>query len=280
MENYVFIAVLVAAALHAGWNSTVKLGIDRVSAVLLLAIVQAAVAIPILPFIQLPTAAAIPWIIFAAVLHTGYKVFLVQAYANADLSQVYPLARGTAPLIVTLFSIFVLGVSFGNEAMIAILLISAGILLMAIKGNQVGRMSNKAVFYAIGTAGFTASYTLVDGLGARIAETSSGFILWMVIGDAIGMVIFAFLVRGPSAFSLLLPNWKIGSAAGIMSLGSYWIAIWAFTQAPIALVATLRESSILFATLIAVFILREDVTRWRLIAVGFIAAGGAMHESW
>lgn len=276
MENHVFAAVLVAAFLHAGWNSVVKVGLDRVSTVLLLALVQAVIALPILPFMTQPAKESWPWIITAAVLHTGYKLFLVQAYAHADLSQAYPLARGTAPLIVALFSVAFLGVSFDHVSLLAILAISFGILLMAAKGSAAGRMRGKALVYAIGTAGFTASYTLVDGIGARIAGTSSGFILWMVLGDAVGMIAYAAWTRGATAFPPLLPAWRTGIAAGAMSLGSYWIAVWAFTQAPIALVAALRESSILFAILIAAFVLREPVNLWRWAAASAIASGVAL----
>lgn len=279
METRVFLAVLIAAFLHAGWNSVVKVGLDRVSTVLLLALVQAVIALPILPFVAQPAKEAWPWIIAAAVLHTGYKLFLVQAYAHADLSQAYPLARGTAPLIVALFSVTFLGVSFDLASLTAILAISLGILLMAAKGSSAGRMRGKALFYAIGTAGFTASYTLVDGIGARIAGTSSGFILWMVLGDAVGMIAYAAWTRGATAFPALLPAWKTGIAAGAMSLGSYWIAVWAFTQAPIALVAALRESSILFAVLIAAFVLREQVSGWRWASACAIACGVALMKA-
>lgn len=175
-----------------------------------------------------------------------------------------------------LFSVAFLGVTFDLASLVAIFLISAGILLMASKGSTAGRMRGKALFFAVGTAAFTACYTLVDGIGARIAGTSSGFILWMVIGDAVGMVAYALWARGSSAFPRMLPAWKTGIAAGAMSLGSYWIAVWAFTQAPIALVAALRESSILFAVLIAAFVLREPVSGWRWLSAATIAGGVAL----
>ncbi|OCW59146.1 DMT family transporter [Hoeflea olei] len=273
MENHVFAAVLAAALLHAGWNSVVKLGLDRGATVLLLAVVQAVIALPILPFVSQPATEAWPWIVAAAALHVGYKLFLVEAYAHADLSQAYPLARGTAPLIVTVVSFAFLGVSFAPSALLAILAISLGIVAMAVKGGSGRRMGGKALFYAIGTAVFTASYTLVDGIGARVAGTSSGFILWMVVGDALGMIAYAAWARGPAAFSAMAPAWKTGIAAGAMSLGSYWIAVWAFTQAPIALVAALRESSILFAVIIAALVLREPVSGWRWASAGAIACG-------
>lgn len=185
----------------------------------------------------------------------------------------------TAPLIVTLVSVTFLGVSLDPVSLLAILCISAGILVMAARGSADGRMRGKALFYAMGTAGFTAAYTLVDGVGARIAGASSGFILWMVIGDAIGMIVYTFWRRGRAAFPAVLPAWKTGVAAGAMSLGSCWIAVWAFTQAPIALVAALRESSILFAILIAAFVLREPVSRWRWLSALAIAGGVALMKA-
>ncbi|MCZ4354108.1 DMT family transporter [Roseovarius aestuarii] len=273
MQTHVFIAILVAALLHAGWNSIVKLDLDRRTSVLLLAIVQAIVALPILPFVPQPANPAWAWIAAAALLHTGYKVFLVEAYSRVDLSQAYPLARGSAPLLVTLFSVFALGETFDSASLLGIGLISTGVFLMAIKGGHIERIQGMALFFVIGTAGFTASYTLVDGIGARIAGTSSGFILWMVIGDAIGMIAYTLLTSGSVAFHRLKPSWKTGTSAGLMSLGSYWIAVWAFTQAPIALVASLRETSILFAILISAFVLGEKVSRWRWIAGLAIFAG-------
>lgn len=273
METSVFAAVLFAALLHAGWNAAVKVGLDRFSSILLLAIVQAAIALPLLPFVPLPAPEGWWWIGAAALLHAGYKLFLIQAYAHADLSQAYPLARGTAPLIVSVVSVLFLGVVFTSLQIAAIVAISAGILVMAFKGSDTGRMKGKALFYAIGTAGFTASYTLMDGVGARVAGTPSGFILWMVIGDAMVMVAFAVATRGRGVFRALVPAWKTGLAAGAMSLGSYWIAVWAFTQAPIALVAALRESSILFAILIAALVMREPVSRWRWASALLIAGG-------
>lgn len=273
METNVFAAVLFAALLHAGWNAAVKVGLDRFSSILLLAIVQAAIALPLLPFVPLPAPEGWWWIGAAALLHAGYKLFLIQAYAHADLSQAYPLARGTAPLIVSVVSVLFLGVVFTGLQIAAIIAISAGILVMAFKGSDTGRMKGKALFYAIGTAGFTASYTLMDGVGARVAGTPSGFILWMVIGDAMVMVAFAVATRGRGVFRALVPAWTTGLAAGAMSLGSYWIAVWAFTQAPIALVAALRESSILFAILIAAFVMREPVSRWRWASALLIAGG-------
>lgn len=273
MDLIVFCAVLVGALLHAGWNAALKLDIDRFAAIILLSVVQALIAIPILPFIQQPARAAWIWIAGAALLHTGYKLFLIKAYQHADLGQVYPIARGTAPLIVAAVSFAWLGETMTVTEFAAVTAISAGVLLMALGGGKARRMQPLGLAFALGTAAFTASYTLFDAVGARIAGTASGFILWMVIGDALLMTGYALATRGPATFATMRPALKVGMTAGAMSLGSYWIAIWAFTQAPVALVAALRETSILFAIVIAVTLLGERVDGWRLAAAGMIALG-------
>ncbi len=273
MEPAVFMAVLGAAALHAGWNSMIKVGLDRYSSVLLLALVQGTIALLFLPFVALPDGAAVPWLLASAVLHCGYQLFLVQAYTHADLSQAYPMARGTAPLIVTVVSALWLGAVPSLQELAAILAISGGVLALSVERSGGVRMPRKGLYYALGTACFTAAYTLADGVGARIAGTATGFIMWMMALDALLMAAIAGVVRGRSAFTRLPAAGLPGFAAGAMSLGSYWIAVWAFTQAPIALVASLRESSILFAILIAAVVMREPVSGKRWMAAGCIALG-------
>ncbi|CAG9296828.1 DMT family transporter [Celerinatantimonas diazotrophica] len=273
MDSNVYLIILLGALLHAGWNSILKLGLDRFSTVILLAIVQATIAIPLLFFATPPKLESWHLIIFAALLHTGYKIFLIRAYQVADLSQVYPVARGTAPLLLVFISIFFLGESFSNEQLLAIVAISFGIVLLTFKGNNLEVFNLKGIFFAIITACFTASYSLVDGYGAKLAESVSGFILWMVVFDAIGMIIFGIWFNGTKWFTTLYSSWKPGLLAGIMSLGAYWLTVWAFTIAPIPLVASLRESSILFASFIAVFFLKEKVNVWRWVASIFIVFG-------
>ena len=273
MDMNGFLAVLVAALLHAGWNSLVKVGSDPFSTICVATLAQAAIAVPVLIFVPAPAADAVPWIVASAVIHTGYKVFLANAYDNADLSQAYPLARGTAPIAVFLVTVLFLGAVFSHVETVAVVTISTGVVLMAFKGQYGRPMSRRSFGYVIGTAVLIASYTVVDGVGARIAGTPSGYIMWMVIGDAIGLSAFAVLVRGRSAVPGLLPAWRTGLGTGAMSLGSYWIAVWAFTIAPIALVAALRETSILFATVIAAFLIREPVGIWRWISIGLIVIG-------
>jgi drug/metabolite transporter (DMT)-like permease len=274
MDSLVFAAVLAAALLHAGWNAVVKVGLDRFSSVLLLALVQSGLALALLPFFAAPGVASWPWLAASACLHTGYKLFLIRAYQHGDLSQVYPLARGTAPLIVATVGALFLGETMTAGKTLAVLAIALGVMVMSLRGGAGrGAIPRWAFAWAMGTAAFTASYTLADAIGARLSGSVAGFTLWMFVLDGLAMLTFALLARSPSALSRLVPAWRSGLAAGTMSLLSYWIAIWAFTQAPVALVAALRETSVLFAMLIAVLILKEPAGRWRWTAAALIAGG-------
>jgi drug/metabolite transporter (DMT)-like permease len=268
----VFLAVLAAALLHAGWNALVKIGLDRFSSILSIALVVGVVALLLIPFFPIPARPAWPWVLAGSMLHTGYKLFLIRAYRHGELGEVYPLARGTAPLLVGLFGLLFLGERPTALQGAAMLAIAGGILLLA-RGSPGRRIAPQAMLYAFGTAGFTAAYTLVDGVGARMAGTAAGFILWLFLFDGLFMLGFALATRGPAALRALLPAWRPGIAAGLMSLGSYWIVVWAFTQAPLGLVAALRETSVLFALLLGAFLLNERIGAARWAAAGLILAG-------
>ena len=277
MSWTVFAAVLLAALLHAGWNAFVKAGTDRFSSILSMALFQGGIAALLLPFFGFPAEAAWPWVLLGSSLHTGYKLFLIRAYEHGDLSQVYPLARGTAPLIVAIASAALLGETPTAVRIVAVVSIAAGIMLMAKpEGGGAARLKRKGLLLALGTAAFTASYTMADGVGARIAGSASSFILWMILLDGLFMLAYALSTRGTAALAALRPSWRAGLAIGSMSLGSYWIAIWAFTQAPLALVAALRETSVLFAMVIGVFVLKEKVGVWRWLAAALILLGIAL----
>lgn len=260
--------------MHASWNAVVRVGLDRFSSILLLSMTQSALALALLPFTPTPAAAALPWIAAASLLHTGYKLFLIRAYQHGDLSQIYPLARGAAPPIVAVGGLIVLGERLPPLGWLSVVLIAGGVALMALRGGSgLGRLPGKALGYALGTAVFVAGYTLVDGQGARIAGSATAFAMWMFVGDGLVMLAYAFATRGPRAPVAVLSAWRTGLPAGALSLASYWIALWAFTRAPVALVAALRETSVLFAMLIGVLILKEEAGRWRWAAALAIAAG-------
>lgn len=277
MEPAVFLAVLFAAILHAGWNAVVKIGLDRFLSVTLISLAAGGVSALLLPFVAVPIAAAWPWLLVSCVLHTGYKLFLIQAYRTGDLGQVYPIARGAAPLIVSVVMTVVFSEHLSPPAMAGVALLVAGVWLMSAKGGRErARLEMRPVLFALATSVFIAGYTLADGLGARVNGDAHGYAVWLFVLDALLMLVILIVKRGARSVGTLLAHWRGGLAGGAMSFGSYWIAIWAMTSAPIALVAALRESSVLFAAAISVVILREPMTGWRAAAAIVIVSGIAL----
>jgi drug/metabolite transporter (DMT)-like permease len=271
----VFLAVLAAAFMHAGWNALIKVRLDPFLSISLMSLGMGAISLACLPFVAIPAGWTWLWIGLSVVLHTGYKLFLVRAYRIGDLGQVYPLARGTAPLLTALGSAVLIGEVVSPFAGMAIAVLCLGILLMSLRGAGTARLGLTTVLYALGTSGFIALYTLVDGVGGRSAPSASSYTVWLFLLDGPAMGLVCLAVRGRAALAGLLPAWRTGLGTGALSLGAYWIVIWAMTQAPIAAVAALRESSILFALVLSSVMLKERLTAWRITAAVLILAGVA-----
>lgn len=230
---------------------------------------------PLLPFTPLPTWEVWKIILLSLALHTGYKVFLVKAYTHGDMGQVYPLARGTAPALVTLAGFLFLGEQLPLTATIGILVIIAGIVSLAWRRKNVGRPgSGRAIFYALGTALFIAAYTINDGLGGRTAPSPNDYVIWLFALDGISIVAIALWRRGPA---LLRPQrgWAYGAAGGLASIVAYWVVIWAMSLAPLGPVAALRETSVVFGALISGLVLKEGLG-WRAVAAAATVAAGVI----
>lgn len=274
MEAKVFLAVMAAAALHAGWNALVKISLDRFLSASLIQIAAGLVALPLLPLVSLPVASAWPWLALSALLHIGYNVFLARAYSQGDLGQVYPLARGASPLLVTLLSLALLNDRFSGGQLAGLLILVFGLWLMALLGNHhhLG-LPRQLLGNALLTSLFIAGYSLADAHGARLNGQALNYTLWLFTLNGLVMVLVLTALRGASEWRLLAPQWRQGLLGGSMSLLAYGIVIWAMTQAPVALVSALRESSVLFALLIGSLWLHEPLPHGRLLACLVIVAG-------
>jgi drug/metabolite transporter (DMT)-like permease len=274
MTLTVFFAVLAAAAMHAAWNALIKMRGDRFASISLTSLGMSLAALPVIPFVVFPAAAVWPFIAASLAIHIGYRLFLVMAYEAGDLAQTYPLARGAAPLMTTIGAILLLAELPTPLAVLGIVLLSAGTLLMSFRGGVgLGRLDRRAVGFALTTSIFVAGYTLTDGSGARLASTASSYAAWLFLCDGLVSMAIGFYYRGRRLLPIMKTEWHIGVLTGLLSAASYWIAMWAMTKAPIASVAALRETSILFAMLISVFALREKMTGWRVAAALCIVAG-------
>jgi drug/metabolite transporter (DMT)-like permease len=264
METHVFFAVLFGAACHAGWNAFLKIKLDPFSAMALIAMMSAIVVLPIMPFLPLPPAHAWPWLAASVVCHLGYFIGLTEAYRTGDMGQVYPIAiAGT---------IFV-GELIGLRGWIGIVVLVSGVFLLSLYGGRSLKFDKRAVAFALFTAVTICGYSIVDGSGARVSGNAHAYTVWLFLLDGTMMLIFALLRRGTAFFGAVAVYWKSGLIGGVLSLAAYWIAIWAMTLAPIALVAALRETSVLFATAIAVVVLKEPLAPPRLIAALMIVTG-------
>jgi drug/metabolite transporter (DMT)-like permease len=277
MDPLVFAAVLVAAACHAGWNAAVKKGLDPLATTVAISVGSGVVAAPLVPLAGLPAVAAWPWVVASVLIHVAYFAALIESYRAGDMGQVYPIARGSAPLLTAGASVVLIGEAIGTLAWFGIVLLAGGVLLLSLRGGRdLARLDRRAVGFALFTALTICAYSLVDGTGARVSGNAHAYTVAMFAGNGIAMAAYGFVRRGPAAFADLERHWPIGLFGGTLSLVSYGIVIWAMTVAPIAIVAALRETSVLFGAIIAVVVLREPLRAMRILAALAIVIGIAL----
>jgi drug/metabolite transporter (DMT)-like permease len=266
------IAVLGAAFLHALWNSLIKVGTSRMGAMVILSLGEIPIGLAVLAFRPALDWSIAPWVLAAGAAHFFYKFFLTYAYERGDLSRVYPIARGAAPLVVGIVSGFVLTDIITPAEYAGIVVLGLGILMMA-QGVFASGENRRLIPYALGSACATATYTLIDGTGARISGDAVAYIAWVFVADG---VIFASIMlawKGTDILPRERRAWGIGMIAAAASYGAYAVSVWAMTIAPIAVVAALRETSILFAVLIGWLVFGERMTRAKALAAVVIVGG-------
>jgi len=269
-------AVLAAAALHATWNALVKAGGDGF-AVLALAIGLPALPIlALLPFVPLPAAASWPYLVASTLVHWVYFGCLLGAYRHGDLSQVYPIARGTAPLLVALGAWALAGEALGRLEAIGLVVLSAGILSLAWRRGPRPAGEARGMLLALATAATIAAYSLFDGLGVRRAGTVPGYILWVFLMTGGPFLGFALWRRRHDWRVSVAPSLKAGLGGAATSTLAYGIVIWAMSQGPMAHVIALRETSVVIAAGIGAWLLGEPFGRRRLLAAAVAAAGAAL----
>jgi len=274
MQSFVFAAVLFAAACHAGWNAAIKKGLDPLATTVLISLGAALVAAPLVPFTGLPAPAAWPWVVASVLIHLFYFAALIESYRTGDMGQVYPIARGSAPLLTAAATALIIGERIGAQAWLGVVLLAAGVILMSLRGGrELATLDRRAVGFALFTAVTICAYTLVDGIGARHAGSPHAYSAALFAGIGPVMLAYALVRRGSGIFAEMARYKVIGVVGGALQVGSYGIAIWAMTVAPIAIVAALRETSVLFGALIAVAVLGEKLRPVRIVAALAIVAG-------
>ena len=272
MTGLVFSSVVLAALLHASWNALVKTGHNKQSGMLLLTLAHAFFGLCLLPFVPVPQGAAWLWLIASGLIHMLYQLFLGFAYERGDLSRVYPIARGAAPMIVLIVSL-----SFGIDTLrsldlLGILVLGLGIVLMA-HGVFISGEDRRLIPLALGSAAATAGYSLVDGLGARVMGDALGYVSWLLIFSAVFYTPVIVALRGRAVLPRGGGQIALGLCAGCASFLAYALVVWAMTEAPIALVTALREISILFAMVLGWMFFRDTMGLAKIVAGLVIVAG-------
>jgi drug/metabolite transporter (DMT)-like permease len=264
---------MLAALLHASWNAIVKAAPDKLLTMIMVTTAAAVLSAALIPFLKQPAASSFPYAAASALLQVVYFLLVARTYQVADMSQAYPLMRGTAPLIVAIVSAVEMDDALSPIAWAGVMVICLGILIIALGSAFNDR---RGIRLALLNALVIAGYTLIDGRGVRRSAAPAAYTLWVFLLAGMPLALWAFTMRRSAFVAYLGRHWRLGSAGGIGTSASYGLALWAMTVAPIALVAALRETSILFAALIAGFILREPIGPRRVISACIIAGGAAI----
>ena len=269
----VVLLILFAAALHAGWNILIKSESDSARTTMLIVAGSGVIGIAILPFLPLPLRPSWPYLGASVVIHVVYFSFLLLAYKKGDLSLVYPLMRGLPPLLTAIGASILLNEALSWRGWSGVMLVSGGALMLTADFRFSKRFAMAPVAFALLNAIVIVVYTLVDARGARLSGSAFSYTGWMLLLLALLFFVAVAVIEGRQVFYRMAKDWKKSVLGGGCTFASYGIALWAMTLSPVALVAALRETSILFGTIFSVCILKERITRIRGLSVLLIAAG-------
>ncbi|HYJ67865.1 MAG TPA: DMT family transporter [Nocardioidaceae bacterium] len=265
--------VLTAAVAHATWNAIAHDISDKVVAFVLLGLGGMIGALCVLVLASLPRAEAWPYLLASVVMHVVYTMLLMTSYRLGDFSQVYPLARGTSPLIVTALAAVFIGEVPSLVVLIGVVVISAGLASLMLAGGVPSRKSLPAVCAALATGLSIATYSTIDGAGVRASGTAAGYTGWLILLESGVLVAYALVRRGPALASQVRPHLWIGIFGGVLSVGAYGLVLWAQTRGALAPIAALRESSIIVGALIGTVFFHERFGRPRVIATAVVFVG-------
>lgn len=265
--------VLFGAALHATWNAIIKAGSDTLLDTILVTCGAASIAALALPFAPLPEKASWPYLAASVAIHFAYFTLVALAYRTGELSYAYPIMRGSAPPLTAVVAAVIVREPMSLGAWLGIALISAGILTLTGDSWRSGRLHFATCGFGLLNAIVIVAYTLVDGIGVRLSGNAWSYILWLFVLIPFPLLGLVLLTRPRAFVTQLHTRWKPGFLGGVCTTSSYGLALWAMTLAPIALVAALRETSVIFGTVFASLFLKERFGLVRYLAAGAVVAG-------
>jgi uncharacterized membrane protein len=280
MSGTVFAAMLFGALMSATWNAIVKGGSNKYLHAVLVANSAALIAAVVLPFLKQPAPQAWVYIGVSAVLQAVYYWLLAAVFRAGDMSHAYPMMRGGAPLLVSLVSGPLIGEALSVGKWIGVTMICAGVMSLAWEARFRTSAYSGVVRYALLNAVIIAGYTVLDGIGVRLSGASSGYLMWNLVVTAVILSIWTLLTRRGELFSYAAGHVRVALVGGLATTASYGIVLWAMTQAPIAVVAALRETSMIFVLAIAIIVFKERAGLRRYAATALIACGAAAIRLW
>lgn len=273
MTLTITLCVLLAAILHAAWNAMVKSTADRLVMMTWIAAATSIIAIPFIPAVGVPPRQAWPYLGVTICIHTAYMLLLVRAYSHGDFGQVYPLARGLAPALVTIAGFIFAGETLSPVPITGICLIALGITSLAWRRKPGVARDMHAIGYALATGLTIATYSVIDGMGGRVADTPLQYATWLFLLYSGPLVLVSLARRGPAAIFASRRVALTGLGGAAMSMLAYAIVIWAMRYAPMGPVSALRETSVVFGALISGYILKEGLGSFAIVASAVVALG-------
>jgi drug/metabolite transporter (DMT)-like permease len=266
----VTLAVLAAAITHATWNAIAHGIRDQTLAFGLIGAGGIIVAIPLVIVVAAPRAASWPYLLGSVAIHVFYNLLLMRCYRYGEFGQVYPLARGISPLVVTILAAVFVGEHLALAQLAGVAVVSGGLAALVFAGGRPGRA---ALLAAVGTGLTIAAYTTVDGVGVRLSASPVGYIGWLMLLQSLCVPAFA-LVRRRDVLAKQPPRILLtGLLAGALSVLAYGLVLWAQTRGALAPIAALRETSVIFGAIIGTLVFREPFGRARIAATVLVAAG-------
>lgn len=272
MDPIVMLVVLLAAAMHAGWNALIKSGEDKLLEMASIAAGGTLFAVVALPFLPAPKPAAYPYLATSGTIHIVYYWLLISAYRAGDMGLTYPIMRGGTPLVVAIVGGPLIGEHLGFGGWVGVFLLCGGVLALALDHRCAGGMA--PVGYALANAVAIASYTVVDGLGSRVSESAAAYVLWLRLLGGPALFLWVFATRPLAVVARhAQTRWQLGLAGGLASSTTYFLVLWAMGHSPVAMVSALREIAIVFGAIIARVVLGERASPLGLAATGVMLAG-------
>lgn len=263
--------VLFGALLHASWNVVVKSSTDKALDTALIHLLGSLIALPLVLVVGWPPMVAWPFILASVVIHIAYYIALTGAYKHGDMGLTYPLMRGVAPMLVAVSAFTTLGEHLSPLAWAGVMGICCGVLVLGLSRHALD--NRRATLFALVNAVVIAIYTVIDALGARVSGNPLQYVVALFVLDGWPFALMVLARRGRSAWPYARARWPVTAGGALASLGSYGIALWAMTRAPVASVAALRETSVLFAALLGSWFLKEKFTPRRALGTCVIVGG-------